>query len=204
MQQSQRAFSVNKLGNLPLSASELSIAPGVGGREGAEPTAPWPHSRALWAGPEHLGVPLLRGILPFSLAPSLAVLRGRGASLGEQPGGSRSSAGGLLCSCLQRQAERPPPRSQETAFGFRADRDLHCPLAHPECTPPPRSRPGIRKQQGEPGVCGGCFVRGRLSPPLSLHAPRGRWCHPGTQQKYGSWVVLAVEEMGVLALKQPI
>ena len=128
--------------------------------------------------------------------------------LGEEPGSSRSSDGGLLCSCLRHQAQRPPPRSQETAFGFRADRDLHHPLAHPEHhhppTAPPQILPGIRKQQGEPGICGGCRVRGRLSPPLSLHASRGRWCHPGTQQKRGPRVVLAVEEVGVLAPKQPV
>ena len=69
---------------------------------------------------------------------------------------------------------------------------------------PPQILPGIRKQQGEPGICGGCLVRGRLSPPLSLHASRGRWCHPGTQQKRGPRVVLAVEEVGVLAPKQPV
>ncbi|XP_055256857.1 multivesicular body subunit 12B isoform X2 [Moschus berezovskii] len=84
----------------------------------------------------------------------------------------------------ERRAERPPPRSQKTAFGFRADRDLHHPLAYLE-HPPTQISPGIHKQRGDPGVCGGCFVRGRLSPPLSLPCPRGEVVSPQHSRNVG-------------------
>ena len=99
------------------------------------------------------------------------------------------AAGARLGACLllfTPSSRAPSPKKSGDRVWVRGDHDLHCPLAHPEHhPPPPQISPGIRQQQGEPGVCGGCFVRGRLSPPLSLHAPGGRCCHPGSQQKRG-------------------
>lgn len=106
--------------------------------------APWPRPGAPWAGPERLGGLLLRVILPLfthtrSGCPSGARGIAWGGSLGQQELGW-----GLVCSCLHRLAERPPPRSQETAFGFGVTMTYTVPLPILNTIPPrPRSRPGF-------------------------------------------------------------
>lgn len=108
---------------------------------------------------------------------------GEGHRLGSSLGAAGASAGACFALAFSSASERLP-RSQETAFGFRADRDLHCPLAHPECTPHPDLARGFASSRESLAACGGCFVRGR-PPPLSLHAPRGRWCHPAHSRNMG-------------------
>ena len=78
------------------------------------PTAPWPHTWAPWVGPEWLGVPLVRMILPLSI-PSLAALVGAGGCAWGGVLGQGCSTGSLLCSHLHYQAKRPPPRRRETS-----------------------------------------------------------------------------------------
>lgn len=98
----------------------------------------------------------------------------------------------------------PSPKKSGDCIWVRGDHDLHCPLAHPEHHPHPQPQisPGICQQQGESGVCRGCFVRGRLSPSHPSMPPGGGGVTPAHSRNVCP-AVLAIEEVGVLAPRQP-
>ena len=133
------------------------------------------------------GAPLLRVILPLfthtrSGCPSGARGIAWGGSLGQQELGL-----GLVCSCLHRLAKRPPPRSQETAFGFGVTMTYTVPLPILNTIPPPPA-PDLARDSPAAGRAWrlwGLLCEGQALPSPIPSCPRWEVCHPGSQQKRG-------------------
>ena len=166
--------------------------------------APWPRPGAPWAGPERLGGLLLRVILPLfthtrSGCPSGARGIAWGGSLGQQELGW-----GLICSCLHRLAERPPPRSQETAFGFGVTMTYTVPLPILNTIPPPA--PDLARDSPAAGRAWrlwGLLCEGQALPSPIPPCPRWEVLSPRLTAETWARAVPAMEEVGVLAPRQP-